>query len=59
MKKITQLLMMMLFFTMSSTIYAQTITGTVSDETGPLPGANIVEKETTNGTTTDLMVNLL
>ncbi|HBS11996.1 MAG TPA: TonB-dependent receptor [Flavobacteriaceae bacterium] len=53
MKKITQLLMVMLFFAMSSTIYAQTITGTVSDESGPMPGANIVEKGTTNGTTTD------
>ena len=30
-----------------------TISGTVSDDTGPLPGVNIVEKGTTNGTTTD------
>jgi len=45
--------MVMLFFAMSSTIYAQTITGTVFAEDGPLPGANIVEKGTTNGTTTD------
>jgi len=43
----------MLFFALSSAIYAQTITGTVNDDTGPLPGANILEKGTTNGTTTD------
>ncbi|MGD1946408.1 MAG: SusC/RagA family TonB-linked outer membrane protein [Croceivirga sp.] len=30
-----------------------TISGTVSDDTGPLPGVNIIEKGTTNGTTTD------
>ncbi|WP_099543282.1 SusC/RagA family TonB-linked outer membrane protein [Maribacter sp. 4G9] len=31
-----------------------TVTGTVTDETGtPLPGANVVEKGTTNGTQTD------
>lgn len=35
------------------TIQAQTITGTVSDETGPLPGANVLVKGTTNGTQTD------
>ena len=32
---------------------AQTVTGTVSDETGPLPGANVLVKGTTNGTQTD------
>lgn len=32
---------------------AQTVSGTVSDATGPLPGANIVVKGTTNGTQTD------
>ncbi|MFC4218510.1 SusC/RagA family TonB-linked outer membrane protein [Flagellimonas marina] len=31
----------------------QTITGTVSDETGPLPGANVVVKGTVTGTQTD------
>ncbi|QWX83161.1 TonB-dependent receptor [Cellulophaga sp. HaHaR_3_176] len=34
-------------------ISAQQITGTVSDETGPLPGATIVVKGTTVGTQTD------
>ena len=31
----------------------QDISGSVSDETGPLPGVTIVEKGTTNGTTAD------
>ncbi|SEC51355.1 Outer membrane receptor proteins, mostly Fe transport [Tenacibaculum sp. MAR_2009_124] len=44
----------MLFFVTAS-VFAQTkITGTVLDETGePLPGANVVEKGTTNGASTD------
>ena len=33
--------------------YAQTITGNVSDALGPLPGATVLEKGTSNGTTTD------
>ena len=32
---------------------AQTVSGTVSDETGPLPGANVLVKGTTIGTQTD------
>ena len=32
---------------------AQSISGTVSDTTGPLPGATIIVKGTNNGTTTD------
>ncbi|NKI25797.1 TonB-dependent receptor [Arenibacter sp. 6A1] len=32
---------------------AQTVTGTISDEAGPLPGANILVKGTQNGTQTD------
>ncbi len=37
-----------------------TITGTVLDETGqPLPGANVVEKGTTNGTQTDFDGNYI
>ena len=31
----------------------KTITGTVSDETGPLPGVNVIVKGTQNGTQTD------
>ena len=38
----------------SSFVYAQrTITGTVSDASGPLPGASVLVKGTTTGTTTD------
>lgn len=32
---------------------AQTVSGTVSDENGPLPGANVLVKGTSNGTQTD------
>lgn len=53
MKKITRLVMAMMFLLSTSAIFAQTITGTVNDETGPLPGANVVIKGTSNGTTTD------
>ncbi|HUH48117.1 MAG TPA: carboxypeptidase-like regulatory domain-containing protein, partial [Arenibacter sp.] len=35
----------------------QTVSGTVSDETGPLPGANVLVKGTTNGTQTDFEGN--
>jgi len=32
---------------------AQQVTGSVSDDSGPIPGASVVVKGTTNGTTTD------
>lgn len=34
-------------------IYAQTVSGTITDVNGPLPGASIVVKGTQNGTATD------
>lgn len=34
-------------------IQAQEVSGTVSDASGPLPGASVLEKGTTNGTQTD------
>lgn len=34
-------------------MYAQSVSGTVTSEDGPLPGATVVVKGTTNGTTTD------
>ena len=34
-------------------VYAQTVTGVVSDEMGPLPGVNILIKGTSTGTQTD------
>ena len=53
MKKITRLFMVMMLFALTSTIYAQTITGIVVADDGPLPGASVVVKGTTTGTTTD------
>ena len=46
--------LMALFLT--SSLFAQkvTVTGTVSDNIGPMAGASVIEKGTTNGTTTDL-----
>lgn len=53
MKKITRLLLVMMLFALTSTIYAQTITGVVNADDGPLPGANVILKGTTTGTTSD------
>lgn len=54
MKNFKNLLLVALLF-VTATVLAQTkITGTVLDETGePLPGANVIEKGTTNGVATD------
>ena len=41
------------FMLTTSVIFAQTVTGKVSDSSGPLPGASVVVKGTTNGVTTD------
>ena len=40
-------------FMVSLGMYAQSVSGTVSSEDGPLPGATVVVKGTSNGTTTD------
>ena len=56
MKKITQFLLVSVVMLFTTIAFAQsTITGKVmdSDMNAPLPGANIIEKGTTNGTTTD------
>ena len=46
--------MVALAIMVSSAAFAQTtVTGTVVDETGALPGASVVEMGTTNGTSTD------
>lgn len=42
------------FFVLGGLIYSQTVTGTVSDATGPLPGVNVIVKGTSNGAQTDL-----
>lgn len=52
MKK-TTLFFMAVLFSVGLLSAQTTITGTVSDDTGPLPGASIVIKGTTNGVTTD------
>lgn len=48
------LLSLTLLFTSIGLISARTIKGTVSDQDGELPGANVVIKGTTSGTTTDM-----
>jgi TonB-linked SusC/RagA family outer membrane protein len=46
--------LLMLFVLAFGNLYAQqTISGSVTDETGPLPGVTVVEKGTGNGTVTD------
>lgn len=56
---ISSALVMLIFFASAGVkkiVYSQTevtVTGTVSDATGPIPGANVVEKGTTNGVQTD------
>jgi len=46
-------LMFVLFLLTVTSIFAQTVEGVVQDETGPLPGATVVEKGEANGVTTD------
>ena len=45
--------LLMLFLLGSAVSFAQSISGTVVDETGSLPGVNVYVKGTTIGTTTD------
>ncbi|MGB7394278.1 MAG: SusC/RagA family TonB-linked outer membrane protein, partial [Pricia sp.] len=47
------LTLMLMFFIGLSALSAQTITGTISDSQGPLPGASVVVEGTTLGTTSD------
>jgi len=54
-KKGLNLLVLSFFFFCSSVLSAQTVTGTVTDDTGEaLIGVNIIEKGTSNGTITDI-----
>ncbi|MGC1203387.1 MAG: TonB-dependent receptor [Flavobacteriaceae bacterium] len=48
-----KILMILMFLGTSNSITAQEVSGTVTDETGPLPGVSVVVKGTTTGTTTD------
>ena len=57
MKKITQFLLVTLFIA-TSTMYGQTITGTVLDSSNdPLPGADVILVGTTKGASTDFNGN--
>ena len=55
MKKITTLLFAVTFMFTAFTMAQTTVTGTVVDTemSAPLPGANVIEKGTTNGTSSD------
>jgi iron complex outermembrane receptor protein len=47
-------LMVFLTILCTSLTYSQDVSGTVSDASGPLPGASILVKGTTNGAQTDI-----
>ncbi|GAA4279642.1 SusC/RagA family TonB-linked outer membrane protein [Gaetbulibacter aestuarii] len=51
--KLLKKLLLPLALLLGSFIYAQTVTGTVSDASGPLPGVNVLVKGTSTGTVTD------
>lgn len=46
-------LLLSCFFLLGGVIYAQKVTGTVSDNSGTLPGVSVIVKGTTSGTQTD------
>ena len=57
MKKITQFLLVTLFIA-TSTMYGQTVTGTVLDDSNqPLPGADVILVGTTKGASSDFNGN--
>ncbi|MBL4888219.1 MAG: SusC/RagA family TonB-linked outer membrane protein, partial [Flavobacteriaceae bacterium] len=51
--KLFKKLILPVFLLFGSFIYAQSVTGVVSDANGPLPGVNVIVKGTSNGTQTD------
>lgn len=54
--KFLKIFLILLCISFSTTAFSQNnivVSGTVSDNMGPLPGANIIVKGTSNGTTTD------
>ena len=51
--KLLKQFMFLSFMLLGSVIYAQTVSGTVTGDGGPLPGVNVVVKGTSNGTATD------
>lgn len=53
-KLLMRLFLLPMFALLGSTVYAQiSVSGTVSDATGPLPGVNVLVKGTSNGAQTD------
>jgi len=52
-KRLFRKLLFLSVFMLCAYAQAQTVTGTVSDSSGPMPGATVLVKGTTNGTTTD------
>ncbi len=52
-------LIFLLFIGVSGSMLGQEVSGTVIDETGPLPGVSVIVKGTTTGTTTDFDGNYL
>ncbi|WP_066223496.1 SusC/RagA family TonB-linked outer membrane protein [Formosa haliotis] len=52
-KQLFQSVYLWVFLLMGSTIFAQSISGTVSDTNGPLAGASVIIKGTDDGTVTD------
>ncbi len=51
---ILRILYIGIFLVVSSSMYSQSVSGTVTEENGtPIPGVNIIVKGTTNGTSTD------
>ncbi len=52
-KLLKKLILLPVFLLFGSVIYAQVVTGVVSDANGPLPGVNILVKGTNSGTQTD------
>jgi len=51
--KLLTKVMLPCLFLIGSIVYAQTVSGVVSDASGPLPGVNVLVKGTTTGTQTD------
>ena len=58
MKQSKRFILSTLTLLLSTIMYAQEITGTVSDSFGPVIGATVMEKGTNNGTVTDFDGNL-
>tara|TARA_R110002096_G_scaffold103510_1_gene227861 strand:- start:22519 stop:25572 length:3054 start_codon:yes stop_codon:yes gene_type:complete len=53
MKKHIYNLLLIGILLLGGTMFAQTVTGTVSDSNGPIPGVNIIVKNTSKGTVSD------